>query len=224
MAITDWPKERRPREKLLQRGAQSLTDSELLAIFLRTGVRGLSAVDLADQLIDDFGSVSALMEATQIEFMKGYGLGMAKFVQLQAVMELSSRHFKEKLQRADVLTDTSSVKRFLSTQIKNSQREFFYVLFLDSQNRLILGETLFQGTLSEASVYPREVLKKVLSLNASAVILAHNHPSGVTEPSRSDISITERLSKALGLIDVRLLDHMIVGDSQVLSFAERGLI
>jgi len=204
MAITDWPKERRPREKLLQRGAQSLTDSELLAIFLRTGVRGLSAVDLADQLIDDFGSVSALMEATQIEFMKGYGLGMAKFVQLQAVMELSSRHFKEKLQRADVLTDTSSVKRFLSTQIKNSQREFFYVLFLDSQNRLILGETLFQGTLSEASVYPREVLKKVLSLNASAVILAHNHPSGVTEPSRSDISITERLSKALGLIDVRL--------------------
>lgn len=224
MAITDWPEERRPREKLLKRGATSLTDSELLAIFLRTGVHGLSAVDLADRLIGQFGSVSSLLNASQAEFVQGYGLGDAKFAQLQAVMELSSRNFSEKLQRVDVLSDTTSVKRYLSAQIKSREREFFYVLFLDSQNRLIVGETLFAGTLGSASVYPREVLKRVLSLNSSAVILAHNHPSGVTEPSRSDIHITEQLSKALGLIDVKLLDHMIVGDDDVLSFAEKGLI
>ena len=224
MSITDWSEERRPREKLLQRGPQSLTDAELLAIFLRTGVRGFSAVDLAAKLIQEFGSVSALLDASQAEFTRGHGLGVAKYVQLQAVMELASRHFNERLKRGDVLTDTKSVKRYLSAQIKNSSQEMFYVLFLDSQHRLISGETLSRGTLDSASVYPREVLRRVLELDSSAVILAHNHPSGVAEPSSADLNVTERVRKALDLIDVRLLDHMIIGDAGVLSFAERGLL
>lgn len=224
MAITDWPEERRPREKLLSKGAQNLTDAELLAIFLRTGVRGFSAVDLAEKLIEQFGSVSALLDASHDEFSSGHGLGTAKYAQLQAVMELASRHFCEQIRYGDALSDTRSVKRYLSAQIKNPSRELFHVLFLDTQNRLIVGETLSMGTLGAATVYPREVLKRVLTLNANAVILAHNHPSGVTEPSSADLTITEQIREALDLIDVRLLDHMIVGDSGVLSFAEQGLI
>lgn len=224
MPITDWSEDRRPREKLLQRGPQSLTDPELLAIFLRTGVQGFSAVDLAEKLIEDFGSVSELLNASQTDFTRGHGLGVAKYVQLQAVLELSSRHFSEKLKRGDVLSDTASVKQYLSMQIKNSSKELFHVLFLDNQHQLICGETLFSGTLGEASVYPREVLRRVMQFNASAVILAHNHPSGHVEPSSSDLNVTETIRQALKLIDVRLLDHMIVGDADVLSFAERGLI
>jgi len=224
MPITNWSEERRPREKLLQRGSQSLTDAELLAIFLRTGVSGFTAVDLAEKLINDFGSVSALLNASQSEFTKGHGLGAAKYVQLQAVMELASRHFNERLKRGDVLSDTSSVKQYLSARIKNPSKELFHVLFLDNQHRLICGETLFSGTLGEASVYPREILRRVLELDSSAVILAHNHPSGHTEPSSADLSVTEQIRKALELVNVRLLDHMIVGDTEVLSFAERGLI
>ena len=224
MPIKDWSQERRPREKLLHRGPQSLTDAELLAIFLRTGVQGYSAVDLAEKLIADFGSVSALLAAKQAEFTQSHGLGIAKYAQLQAVMELASRHFNERLKHGDALTDTASVKRYLSAQIKNPSRELFYVLFLDNQHRLISGETLFTGTLSEAAIYPREVLKRVLALDAAAVILAHNHPSGLVEPSQADLDITMKIRKALDLVDVRLLDHMIVGNGEVLSFAERGLM
>ena len=224
MPIKNWSQERRPREKLLHRGPQSLTDAELLAIFLRTGVKGYSAVDLAEKLIADFGSVSALLAANQSEFTQSHGLGIAKYAQLQAVMELASRHFNERLKRGDALTDTASVKRYLSAQIKNPSRELFYVLFLDNQHRLISGETLFTGTLSEAAIYPREVLKRVLALDAAAVILAHNHPSGLVEPSQADLDITMKIRKALDLVDVRLLDHMIVGNGEVLSFAERGLM
>lgn len=224
MPIKDWSEDRRPREKLLQRGPQSLADAELLAIFLRTGVRGFTAVDLAEKLIDDYGSVSALLNADMAGFTRGHGLGVAKYVQLQAVIELASRHFNDRLKRGDVLSDTKSVKQYVSTRIKNSSKELFHVLFLDSQNRLICSETLFFGTLDEASVYPREVLKRVLELDSCAVILAHNHPSGHVEPSAADLSVTEQVRKALQLIDVRLLDHMIVGDGEVLSFAERGLI
>ena len=224
MPIKDWSQERRPREKLLHRGPQSLTDAELLAIFLRTGVKGYSAVDLAEKLIADFGSVSALLAANQAEFTQSHGLGIAKYAQLQAVMELASRHFNERLKRGDALTDTASVKRYLSAQIKNPSRELFYVLFLDNQHRLISGETLFTGTLSEAAIYPREVLKRVLALDAAAVILAHNHPSGLVDPSQADLDITMKIRKALDLVDVRLLDHMIVGNGEVLSFAERGLM
>lgn len=224
MRIKDWSEERRPREKLLQRGPQSLTDSELLAIFLRTGVQGYSAVDLAERLIAEFGSMSALLSASQPEFTRGHGLGLAKYAQLQAVLELAYRHFDERLKRGDVLRDTSSVKQYLSLKIKNPSRELFHVLFLDNQHRLICSETLFSGTLGEASVYPREVLKRVLELDSSAVILAHNHPSGQVEPSAADISLTRQIRKALDFIDARLLDHMIIGDDEVLSFAERGLI
>lgn len=224
MPITDWSADRRPREKLLLKGPQSLTNAELLAIFLRTGVSGYSAVDLAEKLIEQFGSVSALLDASQQQFTRGHGLGAAKYVQLQAVLELASRHFNERLSRDDVLTDTESVKRYLSMQLKNPSRELFHVLFLDSQHRLIASETLFSGTLGEATVYPREVLKRALSLDTSAVILAHNHPSGHIEPSYADREVTKKIKNALQLVDVRLLDHMIVGDGEVLSFAEQGLL
>lgn len=224
MSITNWTEERRPREKLLLKGPQSLTNAELLAIFLRTGVRGQSAVDLAETLIIEFGSVAALLEASQKQFTQCHGLGVAKYAQLQAVLELASRHFSERLKRGSVLTDTLSVKRYLCMQIKNSSRELFHVLFLDSQHRLIADETLFAGTLGEAVVYPREIIKKALALDASAVILAHNHPSGGLQPSRSDLEVTKNIKQGLTLIDVRLLDHMIVGEGEVLSFAEQGLI
>lgn len=224
MPITDWSEDRRPREKLLLKGSQSLTDAELLAIFLRTGVRGYSAVDLAEKLIGQFGSVSALLDAGQKQFTRGHGLGVAKYVQLKAVLELASRHFNERLKRGDVLTDAASVKHYLSMQLKNSSRELFHVLFLDSQHRLIADETLFSGTLGEAVIYPREVLKRALSLDASAVILAHNHPSGYLQPSQADLDVTQKIKGALQLVDLRLLDHMIVGDGEVLSFAEQGFL
>ena len=222
MAINNWPEDRRPREKLLAKGAASLSDAELLAIFLRTGVKGLSAVDLAEYLIKEFGSVVSLMEAEQTEFVRGHGLGTAKYAQLQAVMELSLRHVSEKLRRTDVLTDTHSVKRYLSIQIKNSAREFFHVLFLDSQNRLIAGETLFAGTLGSASVYPREVLKRVLTLNASSVILAHNHPSGDATPSREDLAVTKRLEEVGRTIGIDVLDHIVMGRGGIISIREES--
>ncbi len=224
MSIHQWPERLRPREKLLAQGAASLTDTELLAIFLRTGVHGLSAVDLAEKLIEDYGSISGLLAASHAHFVKGRGLGSAKYVQLQAVMELALRHLSEGLKRGQALTDTQSVKHYLSTQIRNPARELFHVLFLDMQHQLIAGETLFSGTLGTTAVYPREILRRVLELNAGAVILAHNHPSGFAEPSAADLRITENVRRALELIDVRLLDHMIVGDRDVLSFAEKGLL
>ena len=224
MSIHQWPERMRPREKLLTQGAASLSDAELLAIFLRTGVKGLSAVDLAEQLIEDYGSISNLLAASHSRFVKGRGLGSAKYVQLQAVMELATRHLAEGLKRGQALTDAQTVKNYLGTQIRNPSRELFYVLFLDTQHQLIAGETLFSVTLGSTAVYPREILRRALELNAGAVILAHNHPSGVAEPSSADIRITEEIRRSLELIDVRLLDHMIVGDREVLSFAERGLL
>lgn len=224
MPIHEWPERMRPREKLLAQGAASLSDAELLAIFLRTGVPGLSAVDLAEKLIDDYGSISNLLAASHARFVEGRGLGSAKYVQLQAVMELATRHLAEGLKRGQALTDAQMVKHYLGIQIRNPSRELFYVLFLDTQHQLIAGETLFSGTLGTTAVYPREILRRVLELNAAAVILAHNHPSGVSEPSAADIRITDEIRRSLELIDVRLLDHMIVGDRDVLSFAERGLL
>ncbi|MEQ9022232.1 MAG: DNA repair protein RadC [Pseudomonadales bacterium] len=224
MPIHEWPERMRPREKLLTQGAASLTDAELLAIFLRTGVTGFSAVDLAEKLIGDYGSISNLLAASHARFVEGKGLGSAKYVQLQAVMELAARHLTEDLKRGRALTDAQTVKRYLGIQIRNPSRELFHVLFLDTQHKLIAGETLFSGTLGTTAVYPREILRRVLELNAAAVILAHNHPSGVSEPSAADIRITDEIRRSLELIDVRLLDHMIVGDRDVLSFAEQGLL
>ncbi|WP_308364762.1 MULTISPECIES: DNA repair protein RadC [unclassified Microbulbifer] len=224
MAITDWPAAERPREKLLERGPEALSDAELLAIFLRTGIPGLSAVDLARQLLVDFGGLRPLLEADKREFCRGKGLGDAKYVQLQAVLEMARRHLAESLQRTDALCSPDAVRNYLTAQLRHRRREVFCCLYLDSQHRVIAFEELFEGTLNAASVYPREVVQAALHKGAAAVILAHNHPSGVSEPSQADIWITERLSQALELVDIKVLDHMIVGEGAALSFAEQGLL
>ena len=223
MAITDWPNEERPREKLLLKGAPSLSDAELLAIFLRTGLPGISAVDLSRQLLTDFGSLRALLTAPQNEFCRHKGLGNAKFAQLQAVMEMANRHFSESLKRKDCLTNPADTMAYLHSQLRDRQHEVFACVMLDNRNRVIAYREMFRGTIDGASVYPREVVKQALADNAAAVILAHNHPSGIAEPSQADIQITERLKKALALVDIRVLDHVIIGD-ETLCFSERGLI
>lgn len=224
MGIKDWLVEDRPREKLLQRGSAALTDAELLAIFLRTGVRGKSAVDLARDLLADFGSLKALLDANQQQFCQAHGLGGAKYAQLQAVLEMAKRHFKEVLQRGDALTSPEITRAYLSAQLRGYSYEVFACLFLDNQHRVIQLDELFRGTIDGASVYPREVVKQALHHNAAAVIFAHNHPSGIAEPSTADKHITEKLKQALALFDIRVLDHFIIGDGQPYSFAEHGLI
>lgn len=224
MAITDWPVAERPREKLLAQGPQALSDAELLAIFLRTGVAGKSAVDLARELLSEFGGLRPLLEADRVSFCRALGLGAAKFSQLQAVLEMARRHLSESLARGNALTSPGLVRDYLASQLRHRQQEVFAALFLDSQHRLLAFEELFQGTIDGASVHPREVVKQALAHNAAALILAHNHPSGVAEPSQADRRITRRLQDALELVDIRVLDHMVVGDGQVLSFAERGLL
>jgi DNA repair protein RadC len=224
MAIKDWPADDRPREKLLRRGPSALTDAELLAIFLRTGTPGKSAVDLARDLLDHFGSLKALLSADQQQFCQGHGLGEAKYTQLQAVMEMAKRHFKEALQRGDALSSPDITRAYLSAQLRGYSYEVFACLFLDNQNRVIQLTELFRGTIDAASVYPREVAKLALHHNAAAVIFAHNHPSGIAEPSPSDKLITEKLKQGLALFDIRVLDHFIIGDGEPYSFAEHGLI
>lgn len=224
MSIADWPEAERPREKLLSLGPRALSDAELLAIFLRIGVAGKSAVDLARELLQEYGGLRPLLEATQAEFCKGLGLGNAKYAQLQAVLEMGRRHLSATMKAGDLLSSPDLVRQYLSAQLRHQPREVFAVLFLDNQNRLITYEELFFGTIDGASVYPREVVRRAMAHNAAALILAHNHPSGVAEPSQADQRITQRLQAALELIDVRVLDHMVVGDLEVVSFAERGLI
>ncbi|GAA6135420.1 DNA repair protein RadC [Oceaniserpentilla sp. 4NH20-0058] len=224
MAITDWPVDERPREKLLNKGPSSLSDAELLAIFLRTGISGMSAVDLARHLLTRFNGLRPLLEASQEEFCEHLGLGPAKYAQLQAVLEMGQRHLQQTLAKPDAFTEPNHVRHFLTSRLRHLPHEVFACLFLDNQHRLITYEELFRGTIDGASVYPREVVKKVLSHNAAAVILAHNHPSGVTDPSPSDERITAKLQQALQLVDVRVLDHFIVGDNDVFSMAEHGLI
>jgi DNA repair protein RadC len=224
MAIKDWPADERPREKLLSLGQQALTDAELLAIFLRTGVTGISAVELAKQLLNHFGSLRALLEADKGEFTKQHGLGEAKFVQLQAVLEMSRRHMESTLQKGAAFTDCEATKYYFKQRLRQYQQEVFACLFLDNQHQLIKFEELFFGTINNASVYPREIVKRALQFNAAAIIIGHNHPSGIAEPSHSDISITERIKSALALIDVRLLDHIVVGDAETVSLAERGFL
>ncbi|MCO6439526.1 MAG: DNA repair protein RadC [Nitrococcus mobilis] len=224
MAITDWPAAERPREKLLLRGAQALSDAELLAIFLRTGRPGQTAVDLARELLTDFGGLRALLEADLDRFCARGGLGPAKFAQLQAVLEMGRRHLGERLQRGDTFANPEDTRRFLQTRLRGYPCEVFSCLFLDNRNRLIAFEELFRGTIDAASVYPREVVRRALERNAAALIVAHNHPSGVAEPSRADALLTQRLREALALVDIRLLDHFVVGDGEVVSLAERGLM
>lgn len=222
MAITDWPIQDRPREKLLARGAQALSDAELLAIFLRTGVAGKTAVDLARELLHQFGNLRNLLRAGPNEFCTGPGLGEAKFAQLQAVLEMARRHLYEELRSRNVLESPEQTRQYLRVQLRDEESEVFAVLFLDSRHRAIAFERLFFGTIDGTAVYPREVIRRCLHHNAAAVIVAHNHPSGVAEPSQADRRITEKLRAALGLVDVRLLDHVVVGEPGSFSFAERG--
>ncbi|MDO9054569.1 MAG: DNA repair protein RadC [Gallionella sp.] len=224
MSIVDWPEGERPREKLLMRGASALSDAELLAIFLRTGVAGKSAVDLARDLLGKYGSLTRLFAAEPDDFCTVKGMGPAKFVQLQAVLEMSRRALQEEMQRGDSLNSPRVVRDYLQLLLAGRQQEVFLVLFLDTQHRVIASEELFHGTLSQTSVYPREVVKRALTHNAAAVILAHNHPSGVAEPSQADQLLTNALKQALALVDVRVLDHFVVAAGQTLSFAERGLL
>lgn len=223
MAITDWAIEERPREKLLAKGAEALTDAELLAIFLRTGIKGKTAVDLARDLLDETGGLSPLLSAGEKQFCQSKGLGQAKYVQLQAVVEMSRRYLHEKLQRGDAINNVEDVKNYLKSRLQHYPFEVFSCLFLDNKHRVIAYEELFRGTIDSANVHPREVVRQVLQHNAAAIVLAHNHPSGVAEPSQSDQAITNKLKDALAMIDVRVLDHFIIGDD-VVSFAERGLI
>ncbi|MDH5473000.1 MAG: DNA repair protein RadC [Gammaproteobacteria bacterium] len=223
MAINDWPVEERPREKLLVRGSGALSDAELLAIFLRTGIRGKSAVDLARELLTAFGSLRELLSASQVDFCRHKGLGTAKYTQLQAVLEMGRRHLYETVSRGNALTSPGETRQFLAAHLRDFRHEVFAALFLDQRHRVICYEELFTGTIDGASVHPREVVKKALSCNAAAIIFAHNHPSGVAEPSSADERITRRLKDALSLVDVRVLDHFVVGD-EIVSFAERGLL
>ncbi len=222
MAITDWPAGERPREKLLARGPQALSDAELLAIFLRTGVAGKSAVDLARDLLATYGGLRPLLGADREHFCAGHGLGEAKYVQLQAVMEIARRHLGEHLAERAALRDPADARKFLQAQLRDLDHEVFAGLFLDSQHRVLAFDVLARGTIDGASVYPREVVKRALRHNAAAMILAHNHPSGIAEPSAADRSLTTRLRDALALVDIRVLDHFVVGDREPVSFAERG--
>ena len=224
MAINDWPEDQRPRERLIKFGATALSDAELLAVFLRTGVRGKSAVDLGRDMISQFGSISKLFTANIKDFSAMHGLGNAKYAQLQAVLELAKRAINEELKQNTSLSSPQAVKNYLKLLLGNKTHESFAVLFLDIKNRLIVSEELFRGTLNHASVYPREVVKAALFHNAAALILAHNHPSGSCEPSRADIDLTQNLKQALALVEIKVLDHFIVANPHIYSFAEHGLV
>jgi DNA repair protein RadC len=224
MAIRDWPAAERPRERLLAQGAQALSDAELLAIFLRTGVNGKSAVDLARDLLSRFGGLNALFAANEGVFCAVPGLGPAKYAQMQAVMEMARRALEEHVTREDVLSSPQAVRDYLRLKLQTREHEVFVAVFLDTQNRVVAVEELFRGSLKETSVYPREVVKRALHHNAGGIIFAHNHPSGVAEPSHADEALTRALKQALALVDVRVLDHFIVAFGGGVSFAERGLL
>ena len=221
--LKEWPELERPREKLIHLGSSSLSDAELLAIFLRTGVKGCNVVDLSRQLLSSFGSLSAIFSASQEDFCAKHGLGIAKFVQLQACLEMSTRYLAEKMKQNDnVLTSSTATKDFLCGELRLESQEIFAVLFLDNQHRVITFERLFFGTLDAAAVYPRIVVEKALKHHAAAVILTHNHPSGLAEASLADKQITQKLIQALQLVDIRVLDHIIVAGSECYSFAEHN--
>jgi DNA repair protein RadC len=224
MAITDWPAAERPREKLIELGAEALSDAELLAIFLRVGVTGKSAVDLARDLLTKFGSLNGIFAATEHELSQVHGIGSSKYVQLQAIFEMSQRALSEQLQTRDVLNSPQAVRDYLVLKLGSLTKEVFLVLFLDTQNRLLATEEMFSGSLKETSVYPREVVKRALHHNAAAVIFAHNHPTGIAQQSSADELLTKQLKQALDLVDVRVLDHFIVAGNNTLSFAQKGLL
>jgi DNA repair protein RadC len=224
MHIRDWPVTERPREKLLVQGADTLTEAELLAVLLRHGHRGANALDLARSLLVEFGSLRGLLSAGRGEVCRHRGIGPTRWAELQAALELARRHYLERLRQGPSLTSPRAAREFLVARLRDKDHEVFCCLYLDSRHRLIRFEELFRGTIDGASVHPREVVKQALARNATSVILAHNHPSGVAEPSQADEVITTRLRDALALVDIRVLDHLIVGDGTCTSLAERGIV
>ena len=224
MTLKDIPAAARPREKLLMSGAASLADAELIALLLRTGIRGVSVLQLAQQLLDRFGGVQGLLHADANDLKRIKGLGPAKRAEIAAVIEIARRALAEVLKDRPVFDSPTQLKHYLRLQLGGRGFEVFAVLFLDARNRLLQLEEMFRGTLTQTSVYPREVVARALALNAASVIFAHNHPSGAAEPSKADETLTHALSAALRLVDVRVLDHLVVGADTVVSFAERGLI
>ncbi len=224
MTIRHWPSSERPREKLLERGAQALSDAELLALLLGSGSRGRSAVELARGLLTEFGSLRELLNADRPRWLGQHGIGPARYAALQAAVELARRYFREAMRIGPALDAPDAARAFLLAQLRDRPYEVFCCLYLDKRHRLIRFEELFRGTIDGAGVHPREVLRQTLLHNAAAVILAHNHPSGVLEPSQADEFITRRLREALALVDVRVLDHIIVGDGHCFSFSEHGLL
>ena len=224
MSINDWPASERPREKLLAKGAQAQSDAELLAIFLRTGTKGVSAVDLARQLLSSYGGLRQLFESSQKQFCSGCGLGPAKYALLQAVLEMNRRHLGQLLEQGSTMDSPGTVQEYLISQLRHLHREVFACLFLDTKHSVLGFEILFKGSINCAQVHPREVVKSALSYNAAAVIFSHNHPSGIAEPSMADRQITEKLAAALALVDIAVIDHIIIGNGEPVSFAERGLL
>ncbi len=224
MTINDWPEAERPREKLLARGAKSLSDAELLALFLRIGTRGKTAVDLGRDLLIHFGGLRQLMEATPQQIAELHGMGLARATQLAAILELGQRYLASGLQRQRALTDATQAGHYIKARLRAYPHEVFACLYLDNRHQVLAFEELFRGTIDAAAVYPREVVKRALHHNAAAVILAHNHPSGVAEPSQADRHITDEIKKALALLDIRVLDHLVIGDNEWTSLAQRGWI
>jgi DNA repair protein RadC len=224
MAIRDWPADERPREKLLEKGATALSDAEILAILLRSGTAGRSALDLARDALAAFGSLRQLIAADRARFCAEVGLGLARYAELQAAAEISRRQLSQSLRAGPLLASPKATRDFLSARLRDLEHEVFCCLYLDKRHRLIQFEELFRGTIDGASVHPREIVKLALRKNAAAVIVAHNHPSGVAEPSQADELITQRVKEALALVDIRLLDHIIVGEGVSVSLAERGLM
>jgi len=224
MGIKDWPAAERPREKLLALGAEALSDAELLAVFVRSGTPGHSALDLSRALVARFGDLRTTLDASREAFCATRGLGDASYAALQAALELGRRYLESRLRRGAPLSTPADTRRFVSARLRRHEHEVFACLFLDNRHRLIRFEELFRGTVNGASVHPREIAKRALYHNAAAVIIAHNHPSGVAEPSHADRAITDRIAETMALIDVRLMDHLVVGDGEVVSFAERGWV
>jgi DNA repair protein RadC len=222
MPIRHWPRGERPREKLLARGAAALSDAELLAVLIRSGPRGESAVDLARRLLTRFGGLREVLDGDREQLCLTPGLGIARYAELKACLELGRRYLEARLRRGDVLGSPGDTRRFLEARLRGHAHEVFACLFLDARNRVISFDEMFHGTIDGASVHPREVVRRALAHNAAGLIVAHNHPSGVAEPSRADRALTRRLRESVELVDVRLLDHFVVGDGEVVSFAERG--
>ena len=224
MSITDWPEDERPRERLLKQGAAALSDAELLAIFLRVGMKGKSAVDLARELVTTFGSLHGLFSASREALCEVKGMGEAKYVQLQAVLEMAKRALDENIKLTDALSSPQAVRDYLRLTLSRLPHEVFVAVFLTAQNRVIKVEEIFRGTLTQTSVYPREIVKRALAHNAASIIFAHNHPSGEANPSQADRALTKTLADALALVDVQVLDHFIVAPGASLSFAEQGMM